>query len=147
MSAPLITRLEKAAEGSDELSANIMMLFRAPAGRVEQSAINGAWCVYEASGRLVENSSRNGWWRPDGWKVTTSIDAALALAERVLPGCNYSLYRDLTVQPDGKCWAYIQHVATDRGCPTSFSSGPSATPALALCIAILHATNQEQPNV
>lgn len=129
----LIERLEKAGEGSGELSAHVMMHFRAPDGKVEQSAINGAWCVYEASGRIVENSSRNGWWRPEGWKVTESLDAALALAERVLSGHRCMVERNF----DGAGWAMVQRAPEYAKIMTD-----AATPALALCLAVLRATQE-----
>lgn len=82
----LLERLEGASAGSDELSAYVIKHFRAPNGEVICSPINGKWCVYTAPGRLLENSSRDGWHRPEGWPVTEGIDAALALAERVIGG-------------------------------------------------------------
>jgi len=68
--------------------------------------------------------------------VTTSLDAALALAERVLPGFGFFLRKDKDgcncglVYPDG-------HFVTP-GC------GQAPTPAIAMCIAILKALNPEQ---
>lgn len=64
---------------------------------------------------------------------TTSLDAALALAERVLPGWLWNLAAETygcdaeLFSPRGECWD---------------GHGPAtgATPALALCIAILRAT-------
>lgn len=71
------------------------------------------------------------------WKLrvaadwTTSIDAALALAERVLPGWGFFLRKD----KDGcNCGlVYPEASFVTPGC------GTSPTPALALCIAILRA--------
>lgn len=70
-------------------------------------------------------------------RVTTSLDAALALAERVLPGWVWQL----DVEPS-RAWAQGAAepwpeglVASDRG--GAYAGGD--TPALALCIAILKA--------
>lgn len=62
---------------------------------------------------------------PADW--TTSLDAALALAERVLPDRPILMDR----MPDGSGWAQV------RG--TLSFNAKAATPALALCIAILKA--------
>jgi len=80
----LIEKLEVAEGPSQELSARVIHAVRAPDGAVEQSRINGRWCVYDKNGRLLESGSRNGWWREGGWEVTESLDAALALAGRVV---------------------------------------------------------------
>lgn len=129
----LIARLEAAEVGGDELSARAMQMLIVPNGRVEQSHINGAWCIYVGD-RLWQE---RGWWRPDGWPVTTSLDAAIALAERVLPGWRIGLNSDhdrapmwsAQVKQRGEPWRPIGDLAT--------------TPALALCIAILRAKQGE----
>jgi hypothetical protein len=86
----LIARLEGAEGGSDELSALVMCETLAPAGAyAEKSPFNGAWCIYagldrRGQPRLWERRGRLH--RPDGWPVTTSLDAALALVAEKLPG-------------------------------------------------------------
>lgn len=71
--------------------------------------------------------------------VTTSLDAALALAERVLPGWEFGTYIN---RPDinGNRFTKIeahrwQDVAPEHAFACASSS--ASTPALALCIAIL----------
>lgn len=65
--------------------------------------------------------------------VTTSLDAALALAERVLPGRTVTLY-------ERKGWASV-----DINMPSKTYFGTAPTAPLALCIAILTALqNKEQ---
>lgn len=98
--AELIARLEAAEVGSRELDV----------------------CMWEVS---------------DGWQnvhrppcVTTSLDAALAMAERVLPGCRCIAERD----HDGTGWACVRASEDSERFMTD-----AATPALALCIAILRA--------
>ena len=80
--------------------------------------------------------------------VTTSLDAALALAERVLPpdpafhpqtpsvGWKINLYRGMIpTDQKGGWFANVRRHATDG------FQGASTNPALALCIAILKATD------
>ena len=126
----LVERLEVADAGSEELSARVMQALTEPSGYVERSRFNGVWCVYRADGKLTER--RGPWCRPEGWAVTESLDAALALAERVLPkewtwrvekngeGYHGAFWSDPDYAPEG-----------EAVCPT---------PSLALCAAILKAT-------
>jgi len=67
---------------------------------------------------------------------TTSLDAALALAERALPCCRCIVERD----HDGSGWACVRSY---EGAPAIMSDAP--TPALALCIAILRARQASNP--
>jgi hypothetical protein len=101
--AALLARVEAAEKPSEELDALILCAVAAPAGAfVEQSRINGAWCVYTAPDRLWERSSRGGWWRRDGWPLTASLDAALALVERVLPGAQWMVASESAVEGPGR---------------------------------------------
>lgn len=71
----LIERVEKLTGPSEEMDAHILCTLAAPAGAfVEQSLINGAWCIHSG--------------RAGGWPITASLDAAIALTERLLPGCD-----------------------------------------------------------
>lgn len=83
----------------------------------------GLW-MYEFDGHAPSSALR----------VTQSLDAALALAERVLPGCGWSVSMD-----DRMGW-YQSDIGKDH---YLFAGEPSRslarTPALALCIAILKA--------
>ena len=68
-------------------------------------------------------------------RSTTSLDAALALAERVLPGWVWNMGNDT------RCWAHLWNdLPTYDGNP---SMGRAATPAVALCNAILRAKQGE----
>ena len=123
MTQELIAKLESASEGSRELDALI-------------------WCATCPGGATYDPAKKQVTY-PDGAfaafitfePYTTSIDAALALAERVLPGFGFFLRKDKDgcncglVYPDA-------HFVTP-GC------GQSATPALALCIATLKASAAE----
>jgi hypothetical protein len=66
--------------------------------------------------------------------VTTSLDAALALAERLFPGAEVYVGRQ-----EGQWDADCEPVGCDRS--AMFVDHKGATPALALCIAILKATD------
>ncbi|CAM2954927.1 hypothetical protein BDI01nite_22460 [Brevundimonas diminuta] len=67
-------------------------------------------------------------------RYTTSLDTGLALAER-LPGWVWNMGNDT------RCWAHLWNdLPTYDGNP---SMGRAATPALALCIAILRAKQGE----
>lgn len=79
-------QLKLATGPSERLAAEILQIIVAPDGYVEQSKINGNWCIYEPTKRLWER--RGDWWRRDGWPLTSSLDAAIAFVERVLPAAN-----------------------------------------------------------
>lgn len=79
-------RVQSAAGPDTELDALLLCAFAAPPGStVEQSKINGAWTIYEATAecerpRVWDNRV---WPRAEGWPVTASLDAALDFAERI----------------------------------------------------------------
>ena len=100
----LITRLEEAAEGCPLLDREI-------------------WVALEFDGRSSPI---------DAPEYTTSIDAALALAKRVLPGL-YMWNVEFDDEPTGTPASARVYAKTD-------GRGYAATPAIAMCIAILKAT-------
>lgn len=113
----LIARLEAAEAGSRELDAGVFC------------ATNSGW----RPGTGVQTGAviRSGiMWSPE--PVTTSIDAALALAERMLPGCFPGVQKNRWAR---KAWtAYLTVADADDEIEQD-----ADTPALALCIAILKA--------
>lgn len=115
MTTPLITRLEEAAEGSRELDKLVALGTTHPYG-------------IGPSGRAVMPH------------YTTSLDAAYALAERVLPEMNCFGF-DKT--PHG-VEAYVSHTNVYAGHWFVTGEHPSS-PALALCIAILKANHKDKP--
>ena len=132
MTPGLIERLEAGGEGSRELDAEIAVW----------SAYRGAVCIVDAREESIFRH-QPGWCRDANDisilapNYTTSLDAALALAERVLP--------DLTKI---NVWTYVRgkhhhcEIETDED---EFDALNASTPALALCIAILKArATQEQ---
>lgn len=106
----LLARVKASERPSEELDALILCALAAPPGAfVAQSKINGAWCTYTASNRLWEKSSRpGGWYRRDGWALTASLDAALALVERVLPGWLVSVNDLPPLNPAGSAVACLR---------------------------------------
>lgn len=132
MTASLIERLEAATEGSQDIDAEI--------------------CIALQYGGLNSEDGQNVRTDPD-WEgdllyeigaeecccpippVTTSLDAALALAERVLPG-GYTVRAD--IDSDRSDISIDPPWKSLNGPPRPFF-GIAKTPALALCIAILKA--------
>ncbi|MGV3720618.1 MAG: hypothetical protein ACO1SX_06875 [Actinomycetota bacterium] len=122
----LIDRLAKAEAGSRELDR----------------------LVGEATGQQLTD----GFWRYAA-RCTTSLDAALALADRVLPGWTWLA---LGPDKDGRCptLCFARLASPDFDCVTweagdqwttdvlagRDATAHAATPALALCIAVLRAT-------
>lgn len=75
---------------------------------------------------------------------TASLDAAVALCERVLPGWYWRVGRT-SLFPNG--WAYISRTHPshcDKEDEASCSDGRAATPAIALLIAILTAMEAKE---
>lgn len=70
-------------------------------------------------------------------RYTASVDAAIALAERVLPGWGFFLRSDMDGHNCGMVYPVHNFVTpgTESG----------ATPAISMCIAILRATEAGQP--
>jgi len=66
---------------------------------------------------------------------TSSIDAALRLKDKILPGWFWRVGHG-SVQPG---WAHLNRVHPDHCDPEDVSTGWAASPALALCVAILRA--------
>jgi len=138
----LLARVEAATGADEELDALIMCALVAnPGAYVERSNINGKWCIYYAPNRIWSMSSREGTWRKEGWPLTASLDAALALCARVLPGWRPSVAREHAghwsafLIEDGepsRPIASIRCVRTDL-----------PTPALALLAAMLSALAQQ----
>jgi hypothetical protein len=146
MRGELITRVESATGASEELDALIMCALVAPAGAyVEKSPFNGAWCIYNGKPqggvpRLWERS--RGWYRPEDWPLTASVDATLALVEWVLPGWRRSLYERVAGEWEA---ALGQHYLgrVDKG-PHQVVTASAPTPALALILATLRALPEPQ---
>lgn len=132
----LIERLEKAERPSEELGVRTLsaLLSKQPIVTVEQSMINGAWCAYyegyDGKPRLWEMPSP---FRQMG-NVTASLDAALALVERVAPRAWPGLQSNRRVNGNGDWSAWIERF--DRG-EQEMHEATAEHPAIALCLALL----------
>lgn len=131
MTSQLITSLEQAGEGSRELDQAVH----------EALGLPGQW-----SGPINPPRAPQGFW--SGPHYTHHVDAALALAERVLPGWDWSVCR---LEPNhgfaknGLFYATVERLPDDW---SPIFDASAKTPAIALCLAILRATNPKgQPNV
>ena len=129
----LLARVEAAEGANDELSAQVLsaLLSEEPVVAVERSPINGVWCAYV----MGHGGRRRLWDVPSPFRqmngVTASLDAALALVERVLPEADVYVHATKLRKPKAVIF------------PTEFAnpvdSQPSATSALALLAALLKA--------
>ena len=130
----LIERLEKAGEGSLALDIELMVLLggaRDVGDGVYYGPSTETWHTSDAA----ENEGC--WMLP---APSRSLDAALALAERVLPGWCVAQIG----QGDDRKW----FVELREGYRTSFNRVAMSpvgvpTPALALCLAVLRATKEQ----
>jgi len=141
MTTHLITRLEEAAEGSRELDAEIATRFGwVHERRIPEFRSPKWWPPIELETK--EQTSAYAYAKSNPPPVTTSIDAALALADRVLPeGWTVEIktgarpFHRAIVHP-----TYRMENKQDR-CPMGLSK---ASAAMALCIAILRANNKDK---
>lgn len=124
MTQNLITRLSKLDAPDREVDAQIYILFNIPA---------------ERAGRIDYAHGTVGWWPKDGPYVsavtvpayTASVDAVIALAERVLPGWGFFLRSDKDGHNCGM--VYPVHNFVTPG------TASGATAAISMCIALLRA--------
>lgn len=118
----LITKLEEAGEGDVRLDVEIA----------------------KSCGYYVPAGPMQGWHDPDGKHIgllprfTQSLDAALALAERVLPGQEYEI---TTLYGVARVALNLNH--GDQPGP-HYGHNDCGNVALALCAAILRASEQER---
>ena len=124
----LASRVEAATGADRELGARVIAAALAPANAfVEQSKINGAWCIYTA-----DADGKNRSWQPprgvrgDDRCPTASLDAAMSL---VPSGYEWS------VNWCGNSVANVSEIGVDY----PVHCGGAATPALALTAACLRA--------
>lgn len=125
----LIKRLEEAEAGSRKLDA---LIAKEMGWSVHNARRNGLWVIPFGE---YETCDPDAMFRLGDY--TTSLDAALALAERVLPGWGWEISHDDCI---GNYYAWVVKDFYLRG-PQEHLRGIQETPALALCIAILKATD------
>ena len=131
MKAELIARLEAAEVGSRELGRDILVALNV-VREIEPCLFYGAG--NEDVWHFGDAIEAEGLWHvlPD---PSSSLDAALALAERVLPLGSWRIEREGSV-----FWAKIWW---DREGKAGHKYADAKTPALALCTAILKAKSHE----
>ncbi|WP_303702847.1 hypothetical protein [Brevundimonas naejangsanensis] len=136
----LIARLEAAEVGSRELDALIWLRFNRPeySGGVKALEMRG-W--YDGRGHMILETDTGEEVADDLGigNYTTSLDAALALAERVLPVFGWEIHYD---EVSGGIFAWVGERMAIYGLERGHR-GYANTPALALCIAILRAKQGE----
>lgn len=119
----LVERVEGASGADRELDALLLPVFD-PALQVRHNSVwRGKLCCGSLTDCLPPYSA--------------SVDAALALVERVLPGCGY----DLTFVP-GNDHPFDAYLWPDSGGP---EIGEGVTPALAILSALLRALTPGAP--
>jgi hypothetical protein len=129
----LIAELGNATGPSPKLDAEIRAtLFAEEGAYAAKSPINGAWCVYKGVDRSGREKLHENRTVPHTlWigEYTASLDAAVALVNRVLPGS--AVMMGWAQSPSTKPWARV-----------GAWTGPDATganQAIALCVACLRA--------
>lgn len=128
MTQELIAKLESASEGSREIDIELMCLL----GGARHVGDGVYYGPNEAVWHTSEIAENEGYYMLPS--PSRSIDAALALAERVMPGCWANI-----CTLGGKVWVHSKW--SSGGGPRW--RGDSATPALAICAAILRASAAE----
>lgn len=121
----LIKRLETAEQGSWELDAEILRHF----GYEIRFVFADRFLAYPPHGEVAT---------PARQSVTTSISAAVALVEKMLPGWEWAV---------GKDWAFLKEDGVDLSTveldPDAIC-GTHNNSALALCIALLKAIEAKE---
>ena len=123
MTSDLITSLSKLAAPDREVDAQIYILFNIPA---------------ERAGRIDYSNGMVGWWPKDGPYVsavtvpayTASVDAAIALAERLFPGTEYEVT---------KLYNIVRGTIEMNGEYGGFHGEHVNSLPIAICIALLRA--------
>lgn len=155
----LLERIEAATGPDREIDSIIEATFFAPEGwHIEQSPINGNWCIYSGTNartgqpRLWEAKGHSAIGKP----YTASIDAAVALVEKKLDGWGWQTGCPLPYSKPREFYASVWrnglHVGHDGwvnedGKPMPPRPSPAiyrSTPALALLCALLRALIAEQ---
>lgn len=142
--AELITRLEAATGPDREIDLDIAVGLKIAPGGEKWERRNGR---YDQGGspHLRENRAPD----PGPWPTfsaqpyTASVDAALALLERVLPGWAGMVSFGPSEMQRADVWGPVKEIGeAEDGTPVEMrddGDGEAPTPAIALCIAVLRA--------
>lgn len=135
----LVERLEAASEGSRELNGAIWRIFE-PAEFADKCSFRGSLYAGHRHSKAEKRAHEDRMGAFLAPAYTTSLDAALALAERVLPEWAFEMtgYFGLggaRVETAPDRWAPYDNADAETGGVVVNAK----TPALALCIAILRA--------
>jgi hypothetical protein len=132
----LIERVEGATGPDREIGVTVLASLLAPTPvTISKSPFNGAWCAYEIDWKGKERL----WQTPMPFRqmgcVTESLDAALALCERVLPGADWHLQ----TLPDGRAGFTAFIIQLDQ-----IAVAVAPTPAISLILAMLKALQAKE---
>lgn len=131
MTPTLIEKLEQAEGPSREFDAELAVKFEvSPVGLKHMKGLqifSDPCCPHLIEVRLANNDLLGGYAAPP---LTSSLDAAVALVERVLPRHRWVIANRTGPQVGGSASVYSDD---------SLKSAEASTPALALCIALLKA--------
>lgn len=116
-------KLQALSEPSREVDAELFLILTPPS--------DGAWRVQRPGWLTNDDREGSAQWCPH---FTASIDAALALVERMLPGWQWLVGRN-EIEPKGTC--YLLHAR-------KHSYGSAPTPALAILLALLDAIGENE---
>lgn len=131
----LIEKLEGAEAGYQDLSLEVNLALEGgeAISKITGFTMEPYWAIRRPNAAYV-----GGFEDGPNYPVTTSLDAALALAERVLTMGAWDV--GYTYNSDRPYYARLVIVRDDEGQPEIY--GRSAAPALALCAAILRAQSE-----
>jgi len=133
MTNDLIARMEALTEPSREVDAEIMAACFDWAKNEPQYL--AYYCVGDEDPIYFHAPIGSPYQKNPPPKLTASLDAAVALAERVLPGCNATI--DI-LPPSATIWD------EDHGASDACYQVKGATPSIALCIAVLKALKERE---
>ena len=142
--ASLIERLEKADGPDREIDAELAIV-----GLID--ATDARLPSAERDSHYPQSFVPGQYWTGHAWRVadeyTSSLDAALGLVERKLPGWVWKLSTDGDASaPDHKAHATLaSEVWADPGAGMGVVTyGHAPTPALAVCLALLRALSEQR---
>jgi len=151
----LIDQLEKAAGPDRWLDARLDAAFRVGAEKMRNGSYQWAWDNFPVWAPHKQRRGACGLQHTEGelgmiWdslEFTASVDAAIALCERVLPGRGRSMSKGRT-RPDEPlygCQIYASDYAPGEDDLVVLSEAEHEVEAICLCIAILKAIPEPKP--